>query len=128
MRAFSGVLILALLCVGCTSKSMKKTARKSTSVITEAEIEQSTATNAFELIQQLRPHLLQRQNRSQSVSLTPGAPSAVVYLDGVRYGNLESLRNISSFSISEIEYLSPREATFRFGTDHNAGAFMIKSK
>jgi len=105
-----------------------KRGRPSSSVISEAEIEQSTATNAYEIVQQLRPHLLQRQANRQNIAMTPGAPSAVVYVDGVRYGFVESLQNISSFSIAEIEYISGREATFRYGSDHSAGAFLVKSK
>ncbi len=127
MRFLNMFLVLLLLLPACVGKGMKKVHR-STSVISEAEIEQSTATNAFEIVQQLRPHLLRRQANRQSIAMTPGAPSAVVYVDGVRYGYVESLQDISSFSIAEIEYISSREATFRYGSDHGAGAFLVKSK
>jgi len=61
--------------------------------------------------------------------LTEGANTkAVVYLDEVRFGDFTSLEQISVFSIKEIEYISPSEATLKFGTGHSGGAFLIRSK
>ena len=52
----------------------------------------------------------------------------VVYVQGVKYGDKESLKTISALEIAEIKYLPKSEATMRFGSDHAGGAFLIKLK
>ena len=58
--------------------------------------------------------------------LTP--VQAVVYLDGVRYGKLESLRTLNIDEIREIEFISAGDATTRYGTDHLGGAILIRTR
>lgn len=53
---------------------------------------------------------------------------AVVYLDGVRYGRVESLRNLNLEEIREIEFIDAGDATTRFGTDHLGGAILIRTR
>ncbi|HEX9655179.1 MAG TPA: Plug domain-containing protein [bacterium] len=128
MRYSLTAILGLLLTVACHTTGQKLVARSST-VITAEEINSTGATSAHEAIQLLRPHLLQRQHGQRTnVSISQGRQTAIVYLDGVRYGELESLTEISAFSIAEIRYISSSEATMRFGADHAGGAFLIQSK
>ena len=123
--------VLLLIATACSSgKTRKDEVRRSRSIVTSVEIETTSASNAYEAIQILRPHLLQRQlSARHNVSLTEGANTkAVVYLDEVRFGDFRSLEQISVFSIKQIEYISPSEATLKFGTGHSGDAFLIRSK
>lgn len=129
MRYFNVLIILIVGVVACsTTSTRKRSVRPSSYVITAEEIENTSASNAFEAVQLLRPQLLHQQSYRTNVSITQGQQTAIVYLDEVRYGTFESLRSISTFSIAEIRYIKPNEATLRFGTDHAGGAFMVKSK
>lgn len=129
MRYFPMLILLVVGLVACSNSTRKETARRSSSVITAEEIEKTSASNAYEAIQILRPNLLHRQSGRYSSNATGQASmQAQVYVDDVRYGDFETLRQISTFNIAEIEYLSPSEATMRHGTGHAGGAFLIKSK
>ncbi|MFQ6113821.1 MAG: TonB-dependent receptor plug domain-containing protein [bacterium] len=125
-RLFFWVLIMGA--VACASSTETKSARRSTRVITAEEIATTSATNAYEAVQLLRPHLLQRQFHRQTSLSSPGPITAIVYVDGVRYGDLQSLNTLSTENISEIRYIDSREATLRYGADHGGGAFMVKTK
>ena len=120
------LLLISAFLVECASTTGKESTRGSRYVITAEEITESSATSAYEAIQILRPGLLNRDQR-RSIDMW-GRTEVVVYVDGIRYGNKESLKAISASQIAEIKYLTGSEATMRFGSDHAGGAFLIKLK
>ena len=126
MRYFVSLYILSIILFSCASWTEVDSSRGSRFIISETEIRESSATNAYEAIQQLRPGLLDRdQRRSIDMYTSSGV---IVYLNGVRYGDKESLKSISALQIEEIKYLSASEATVKYGSDHSGGAFLIKVK
>lgn len=127
MRHFVSLFIISIILMSCASwTEMDDSSRGTRYIISENEIKESSATNAFEAIQQLRPGLLDR-DQQRSIDMY-SISSVVVYLNGVRYGNKESLKSISALQIEEIRYLPPSEATVKYGTDHSGGAFLVKVK
>jgi hypothetical protein len=101
--------------------------RKDPTVITEQEIATRQTLTARQVIEQLRPQFLRVRG---TTTLGNAATQDViwVYVDGTRHGNLEVLNNISANEIREIRYLSPSEATNRYGTGHVQGAILITRK
>ena len=100
---------------------MVKTARN---IITAEEISQINESNAYDVIRNLRPHLLNyRGVRGKNVMIKP-----VVYLNNVKYGDIQSLYNIPAMNIKEIKFLSPTDATTLFGIGHMGGAFVVTTK
>ena len=101
------------------------------SVISLDEIEESSASNAYEVIQRLRPSFLRTRG---AVHGTPGATNAiemvdlVVYLNENRLGGTDQLRQIATTDIREIRYFNSSEATTKWGTGHSAGAIQIVSR
>jgi hypothetical protein len=101
------------------------------SVISQEEIEASSASNAFEVIQRLRPSFLRARG---AVHGTPGAANAmenvdlVVYLNENRLGGSDQLRQVAVSDIREIRYFNSSEATTKWGTGHSAGAIQIVSR
>lgn len=82
-------------------------------VISRAEIEQATwATNAFDLVQRLRPNFF-RTAGPTNVSGAPQIP--VVRLNEIDMGEIAALRQIQLASVQEIRFYSASEATARFG-------------
>lgn len=127
MRYFISLFILLTILLGCASwTQVDDSSRGTRYMISENEIRESSATNAYEAIQYLRPGLLDR-DQQRSIDMYSAA-EVVVYLNGVRYGNKESLKSISALEIEEIRYLPASEATVKYGTDHAGGAFLIKVK
>ena len=106
-------------------------AKQDPNVISAEEIDASSASNAYEVIQRLRPNFLRTRG---AVHGTPGATSAmemvdlVVYLNENRLGGSDQLRQISTSDIREIRYFNSSEATTKWGTGHSAGAIQVVSR
>ena len=110
-------VLFASLVWGCASGGQNKGTGKARNVITAAEIAASSGQNAYQVIQQLRPQLL-----------TLRGIEPTVYVDNMKRGGLDSLYGVYASDIQEIRYLSPDEATLRFGTGNAGGAFLITTK
>jgi hypothetical protein len=120
-RAGSLVLLLVLAACGTTSGSRRATS----DILTRAEIETSSASNAYDLLQQLRPQFL--RSRGATSIRDPRPAYAVVYMNDVLYGNLVSLRSILVEEIDEVRYISATNATTRWGTGHAAGVIQVRA-
>ena len=105
--------------------------KQNPNVISAEEIDASSASNAYEVIQRLRPSFLRTRG---AVHGTPGATNAmemvdlVVYLNENRLGGSDQLRQISTSDIREIRYFNSPEATTKWGTGHSAGAIQVVSR
>ncbi|MFX0140322.1 MAG: hypothetical protein ACFFDN_42170 [Candidatus Hodarchaeota archaeon] len=126
MRCLIYLLLIAAFIIACAPTKEMGSARGSRYIITAEEIAATSANNAYEAIQLLRPNLLNRDER-RSIDMYSTA-GVVVYVQGVKYGDKESLKTISALEIAEIRYLPKSEATMRFGSDHAGGAFLIELK
>jgi len=82
--------------------------------------------NAWDLIAQTRPTFLRSRGATSLRDLTQ--VRAVVYVDGMYFGKLESLRSIAVEEIKQIEFISSGDATTRYGTDHLGGAILISTR
>ncbi len=120
--------IIVLSTVGWIACAFTKEANTGKSLyspnyIHPAEIRKSGATNAFDLIKQLRPQwLLGRGTTSMRSSVEQSYP--VVYADGALHGDINSLRTISVNHITEIKFLNPRDAV-GLSMAHPNGAILI---
>ena len=123
--ALPALAVAALLIVGgCASTGSG--GGGSGSNLTREDIEQVSVSDAYELVQRLRPRWL--QSRGQISFQNPDAGYAVVYVDGMRFGPLNSLRQISPETIDEMEFISAGDATTRFGLGHTGGVIMISTR
>ena len=122
-------LAMIVLTACASSGSGSSAAKQNANVISADEIAESSASNAYEVIQRLRPNFLRTRG---AVHGTPGAASAmvdlVVYLNENRLGGTDQLRQIATGDIREIRYFNSSEATTKWGTGHSAGAIQIVSR
>lgn len=102
--------------------------RSSSTLITREELEKSVYTNAYDAVRQLRPHwsAAARLRSGAEREAAGEAGVIIVYLDGIRMGDTESLRQVELTEVIEIRYFDAREATNRFGTGHPAGAISVR--
>ena len=127
------VLVTALVALSAcaTGGGGVTAARQNPNLISLDEIVESSAANAYEVIQRLRPNFLRTRG---AVHGTPGAANAmemvdlVVYLNENRLGGTDQLRQISTSDIREIRYFNSSEATTKWGPGHSAGAIQIVSR
>ena len=95
-------------------------------VITEEEIDASTASNVYDLIAQLRADFL--KDRGKVSIRMDQREKAVVFLNDQEYGILETLRNIPRSRVSEIRYYPGTEAVNRFGAQYGGGVVFLVAR
>ena len=104
------------------------------------EIRRSEARTAFELVYYTRMHWLTTRGvnspaespRGEAygdfiITVTPGREKIIVYLDGVRLGGVESMREVSTDVLTSARFFGAREATLRYGGGHAHGAILLST-
>jgi hypothetical protein len=120
---------LALAATACAPATQTTTAesaaptRGNRNLITRAEIEGSTQPNVLALIHALRPTWFAHRGQ-ESLMLGQGVD---IYVDGMRQDR-GMLAQMSLPQAERIEFLSPSEATFRFGTQEGSGAILVTTR
>lgn len=124
-----GVLCLCLVVVsacaaGAHAGSQETSASRD--LITESELAEVDAVDAYNAVRQLRPMWLRSRG---AASLRGGeATLPTVYVDNMRFGELASLQNISLDDIAEIRYINGPDATIRWGTGVVGGVIEVIRK
>lgn len=127
MRTIHFAFILGILVSGCATPREGTTGRGQSDVLTAEEIAETTAQNAYDAISLKRPFFL----KSRGPRSLQGAPVGqtvefpIVYVNGMYYGELETLKNIHISQVREIRYFDHNAATLRFGTGHTGGIILV---
>src|SRR5690606_10182341 len=108
----------------CGPAKQQTAPRNQRNVLTAEEITRVAGTDAFSVVQALRPHWLIRRGPS-SINFDE---TIKVYLDGNLMGGIEQLKQINVHSISEIRHMDGIEATQRYGLDHGQGAILVVTR
>lgn len=126
-RSLAALPVLLLVWACASSQSAAPTRRGDSNVIRRAEVNETQLNemNVHQVIQQLRPRMLQSLGPT---SMGPGGGGLVVYFDATRLGNAESLKEVRMAEIEEIRYLGPSEATLRYGTGHDNGVILLRRR
>ena len=119
------LLALGVSLAACASTASQRSAGDRNRITAE-QIEEVTSqySTAHDVVQNLRPLWLRRRGATSFSRETDVA----VYLDGSRYGTPDDLRSISVTAVESMRFLSPSEATNRYGTGHTHGAIMVRTK
>lgn len=111
---------------GCGGSFGQVTPRRSSrGDITRAELDETSFLNTYNAIEALRPNWLWR--RGSATIMNPD-PFPVVYVDGMRRGELQELYSISAEDVDTITLMSPADATTRWGTGHLSGAIHVRTR
>jgi hypothetical protein len=92
-------------------------------VITREEIAGSMESNAYEVVARLRPLFL--KSRGRTTINGEVNDYATVFVDGVRYGDLTTLRNIVTNQVQLIRYLGGPDAVTKYGMQYGSGAIEV---
>jgi hypothetical protein len=115
LHLIAGLAILACApAAGTSETSGDLRTSRSSSLLSAEEIRAANVDigSALEAISRLRPNWLTRGTTSFD---PPRTEYPVVFVDGVRYGELESLRNIAADHVAAVRFYSAAEAAPRFG-------------
>lgn len=88
--------------------------------VTGDELREAHVRTLLEAVGRVRPRFLRSHapRRGQS---------AVAYLDGVRMGPVDRLRDVPVMDVVDVVFLPAADATTRFGTDHTGGALLVRT-
>lgn len=93
--------------------------------ITSEELRRVGDRDTYSAIKFLRPQFLQSRGATSFSLDSPTEPE--VFVDGMYYGPLGSLRTLPVREIAEIRLLTVGDAVLRYGTGHTAGVIDITS-
>jgi hypothetical protein len=127
LRCVVACIAVVTACAGGPPSTVGE--RRSSNVITATDIastQASQASTAYDLIAALRPDFL--RSRGSMSPTNPIPPKAEVYVDGVHFGDIESLKTLTVIVLKRIEYLNALDATTRFGTNNAGGAILITTR
>ena len=122
----TAIVAAALISLAACGKQSTHVAPQNRNLITSDEIAKSNAGNAYEAVERLRPAFLRTRGAQSIQNPTPATP--MIYVDGMRYGALQSLVQIPALGIISIQYLSPLDASQRFGLGNEGGAILVSTK
>jgi hypothetical protein len=122
----TAVVVTCALVIGACTSTAQRVARGDRNVITIEQIEEVENTSAYNIVQRLRPHFLQR--RGQTSITNPDSAYPVVYVDDMMRGGVSELRQIPGTIVARIEYITPADATTRWGTGHPAGVIAVYTR
>jgi hypothetical protein len=98
--------------------------RSNPNVLTSEDIRAVDAGNLHDVVRRLRPQWLRTRGAASITSSRATEP--VVYVAGIRQGEVRTLQNVNIARVSRIEFIDARDATTRFGTGHMGGAIVVE--
>jgi hypothetical protein len=125
-RGFARIAAIVVMVLGsaCSHLQSETGARADRNTITKDQLTQNHYTTVYDAVEALRGNWLQTRGTDSFQS-----PSQVkVYLDNTMFGGIESMRSISTSTISFVRYFDGVSATARWGLDHGAGVIYISSR
>ena len=136
-RVLSLGAVLSLTILGCAppssvSRPAPQTLNLHELARPEIEAEAARFATAYDMVRTLRPTMLTTRGLTRAAqsrsAMWESSTETKVYLDGLRYGGVESLRTISAVDVVEVRWLSAVDATIRYGTGNAAGAIAVTSR
>lgn len=122
LRPLRGCLVLFLLLLNSAcGMNARGSLQGGGDTMSREEILGANRGTLYEVVELLRPHWL----RNQSVNRPGGI---VVYMDDVRFGDVDSLRNLLAREIFEIRRYSATSASQRWGPGHSDGVLEVRTR
>jgi hypothetical protein len=109
-----------------TRKEKASRPRRSFNVLTEEEFHDMEAGSAYDVVQRLRPTWLRQRGPTSVNSRSSG--EVLVYVDGVAYGDVETLRGIPVGHVASMRFFSATDATTRFSVTHGGGVIEVYTR
>lgn len=110
----------------CASTQRADLAPGGRDAITMAELTQVVARDAYTAIEALRPLMLRGRGLK---SYLPGSPQEPeVFVDGMYFGQLGSLRLLAVSDLAEVRWLDLGAAAVMYGQGHTAGVIDITTR
>lgn len=128
-RSWAPLALVALAgpLYACGGGAASEGSQRNADVIALEEIQAAQGGTAYEIVQELRPRWMTRNRGPRSLTDEP-ADYTKVSVDGMPPREFDHLREIPRNVLFELRLLSPREATFLFGTGFNVGLIKVTTR
>ena len=130
MSVRAAILVVALplawACASAGSSASASGPRPERNLITAEEIAGVSVSNLYEAVRILRPQWMSTTNPSTFRIAAEG--NIVVYMDRIRFGEPEQLRQFPPSIAVSVRFLDPSEANAEFGVGHLKGAIMVTTR
>jgi hypothetical protein len=120
----SGLALLLVLAAACSTTGGGG-GGGNPDLITREQVDMLPDGTAFTVIQRFRSGWLRARTQATFGNSEPAY--AVVFVDEMRYGEINSLGRISSTEIESIQYIGATDATTRYGTGYLGGIIRINT-
>jgi hypothetical protein len=126
MTPLRSILLLILLVAGTVACAAPPGSgeRRDPLRISREEIQGAHYGNAYELIRAQRPQWLRVRG---GVGFS-GPAELVVYVDNIRFGEVDSLQTVTTSDVEFMERVDANTATQRWGTGHAGGVIYIQTR
>lgn len=119
-----GILASLMVAGSCVSGSAGGGPERSSgdaNVLTRVEIDRGQWADAYDLVSSLRPNWL----RTRGLDSFENPGHVQVYVDGIRLGDVQLLRTLSTTAMDRLEWIDPVSAAGRWGLNHAHGVIYI---
>jgi outer membrane cobalamin receptor len=119
------IALLACALTACSHRSQSASG-SGENIITEQEIDASGGMSVLDVIQKVRRNMLTNRGKTTLIGASPSLPS--VFLDGVHFGEVGSLRSISARQVSMIRLYRAWEAQQKYGNGYVGGVIEVTTR
>ena len=116
-------MLLGAACGGSRHGEQQPTPRDR-ELLTAEQLRSQHFTSAYDAVLALRANWLHTRGNDSFTSPT----RVLVYVDGTRYGGVESLRTLPVISINYIRHYDGLTASARWGLDHGPGVIYVSTR
>jgi len=116
----------ALAVAACAPSRGSYAPTRESACITQAEIVASLAVDAYDAVAKLRANFLASRGRMSFRSNESTLPT--VFVDGLEYGPVSTLKLIPATDVAEIRLFRSWEAATTFGTGFMAGVIAVTTR
>ena len=116
-------LLLTASASGVSAQTPARKPRRDPNLITAEEIATKSAQTLYDAVRALRPAWMMRARPTALMPQNEGG--LLVYVDGTRFGNIETLRQLVPGIAQAVRYYSPSDAEAHFGPGHLNGAIEV---
>ncbi|HEX6574219.1 MAG TPA: hypothetical protein VF042_04545 [Gemmatimonadaceae bacterium] len=126
IRSLATAFLLVAAASACSSATTTSGGDRRNNISTD-EIRQvsNPGWSAYDLISKVRPDWL--RSRSAQTLREPDPIFAVIYVDDIYHGELESLKDITVSRVESVQFISAYDTTARFGQTYQGGAIMVRT-
>ncbi len=118
-------LALLALCLACAQPGAPASGSPAPDVITREQIAETHSRNALQVVEALHSNWLHVRGPDTIMS---GPTVVLVYLDGQRYGDTTSLKDIPAETVRSIRFIAGTAAAARYGLDTGAGVIEVSTR